>query len=64
MRMRLRASGSALSPTSALRLLSRIQKHSTTIGTQRYAGVSRLSPQQIQIFTDLTIKKPPPKPLQ
>jgi len=41
MRLRLKASGSALSPTSALQLLSRIQKHRATIGEHSSIPVSR-----------------------
>ena len=58
MRMRLKASGSALSPTRALRLLSRIQSHRATIGEASYCGISRLSPEQRRLFEDLDLPKP------
>ncbi len=61
MRMRLRAKGSTLSPTSALRLLSRIQSHRATIGATHYSGVSRLSAEQTRLFEDLSLPKPPAK---
>ena len=63
MRMRLKASGSAFSPTSALQLLARIQKHRATIGESAYTGVSRLSPQQIRLFENLDLPKPASAPL-
>lgn len=63
MRMRLRAKGSTLSPTSALRLLSRIQSHRATIGATHYSGVSRLSAEQTRLFEDLSLPKPPAKPM-
>ncbi len=63
MRMRLRASGSASSPTSALRVLSRIQSHRATIGAAHYSGVSRLSAEQVRLFEELNLPKPPAKAL-
>ncbi|MEB2367583.1 MAG: IS1634 family transposase [Chloroflexota bacterium] len=61
MRMRLRAKGSTLSPTRALRLLSRIQSHRATIGATHYSGVSRLTAEQARLFEDLNLPKPPAK---
>ena len=58
MRMRLKASGSALSPTRALRLLSRIQSHRATIGEASYTGISRLSAEQTRLFEELNLPKP------
>jgi len=58
MRMRLKASGSALSPTRALRLLSRIQSHRATIGEASYTGISRLSAEQTRLFEELNLSKP------
>ncbi len=63
MRMRLKASGSALSPTRALRLLSRIQSHRATIGEASYTGISRLSPEQTRLFEELNLPKPPARSL-
>lgn len=58
LRLRLKASGNPQSPTAALRLLARIQSHQATIGEQRYRGLSRLSPEQTQLFADLGLPKP------
>ncbi len=63
MRMRLKASGAGLSPTSALQLLGRIQKHRAMIGETTYTGVSRMTPQQIQLFENLNLAKPPVRSL-
>ena len=58
MRMRLKASGTALSPTTTLQLLGRIQKHRASIGETTYTGISRMTPQQIQLFENLNLPKP------
>ncbi len=63
MRMRLKASGAGFSPTSALQLLGRIQKHRAMIGETTYTGVSRMTPQQIQLFENLNLAKPPVRSL-
>ncbi len=56
--MRLKARGSPYSPTSALQLLARIQRHRATIGEQTYSGLSRITPQQAQLFEELDLQKP------
>ena len=63
MRMRLKARGNSLSPTSALQLLGRIQQHRATIGEHTYRGISRMTAQQTQIFQDLNLQKPASKAL-
>ena len=63
MRMRLKAHGSSMSPSAALQLLARIQKHRATIGDVTYTGVSRLSPEQTQLFAELDLPVPPTKAL-
>lgn len=63
MRMRLKARGNSLSPTTALQLLGRIQQHHATIGEHTYRGISRMTAQQTQIFQDLNLQKPASKAL-
>lgn len=63
MRLRLKANGSSLSPTTSLQLLARIQKHRAMIGEFAYTGISRLTPQQVQLFEALNLSKPAARPL-
>lgn len=58
MRMRLKASGQAASPSKALEVLRRIQSHRATIGTQAYTGLSKTTPEQLSLFDALKLPKP------
>jgi transposase len=59
MRMRLRASDTALSPERALDKLRRIQHHQVVINaTQPVAGLSTINQEHAAILAALTIKKP------
>ena len=58
MRMRLKASGSSVSPKTALELLRRIQKHSATIGERAYTGISKTTPEQLDLFAAMSLPKP------
>ena len=58
MRMRLKATGHAASPRTALDLLARIQKHRTHIGPRTFEGVSRPEPRQLELFSALSLPKP------
>lgn len=56
MRQRLKQSQSPYTPTSALRLLSRIQRHRATIGDRSYAGLSKPTPEQLSLFQALKLR--------
>ena len=56
--MRLKASGSSVSPKTALELLRRIQKHSATIGERAYTGISKTTPEQLDLFAAMSLPKP------
>ena len=56
--MRLKASGSSVSPRTALELLRRIQKHSATIGERAYTGISKTTPEQLDLFAAMSLPKP------
>lgn len=58
MRMRLKANGSPYSPQRALAILSRIQKHRVEIEGKAHEGVSRMNPEQRELFADLELPKP------
>lgn len=58
MRMRLKAHGSRHSPTTALELLRRIQRHRATIGEHAYAGLSKATPEQLRLFEELQLPIP------
>jgi transposase len=58
MRMRLKAKGHAASPRTALDLLARIQKHTAHIGKRTFNGISRTTPQQLDLFDALSLPKP------
>jgi len=58
MRMRLKASGNSASPKTALELLGRIQKHRATIGERAYTGISKTTPEQLDLFAALSLPKP------
>ncbi len=58
MRMRLRASGSKLSPNAALKALRLVQKLELTIRNQPATRTSRIDATQRSRFTDLQLKPP------
>ena len=58
MRMRLKASGSSASPKTALEMLRRIQKHRATIGERTYTGISKTTPEQLDLFAVMSLPKP------
>jgi len=58
MRMRLKAHGSTASPKTALELLRRIQQHRATIGEHTYTGISKTTPEQLDLFAALDLPRP------
>ena len=58
MRMRLKAHGSERSPKTALEILRRIQQHRATIGDHAYTGISKTTPEQLELFEALKLPKP------
>lgn len=58
MRMRMKANGSLYSPQRALELLSRIQKHRVEIDGKPFEGISRINPEQRNIFEALALPRP------
>lgn len=58
MRMRLKAYGCSLSPKTALELLNRIQQHRATVGDRAYGGISKTTPEQVDIFKALDVPTP------
>jgi transposase len=58
MRMRLKAHGNANSPKTTLEILRRLQTHRVQIGTQHLSGIGKTTPQQLDLFAALGIKKP------
>ena len=58
LRMRLKASGSSVSPKTALELLGRIQKHRATIGERAYTGISKTTAEQLELFEAMSLPKP------
>lgn len=58
MRLRLKASGSTASPKTALQLLSRIQQHRALVGAKTYSGISRTTPEQLELFAALQVPIP------
>jgi hypothetical protein len=58
MRMRLKARGHSSSPRTALDLLARIQKHTAHAGTRTLQGISRTTPEQLELFDVLSLPKP------
>jgi hypothetical protein len=57
-RLRLKANGSTTSPKTALQLLSRIQHHRTVVGAKTYSGISRTTPEQLELFAALQVPIP------
>ncbi len=58
MRARLKAHGSAASPKTALELLRRIQQHRATIGEHAYTGISKTTPEQLDLLAALDLPTP------
>ena len=58
LRSRLQQHGSPLSPPSALELLRQIQRHRVDIGDRRFDGLSRLAPEQRDLFERLQLPVP------
>ncbi|PTR14100.1 hypothetical protein C8J28_11895 [Cereibacter azotoformans] len=58
MRMRLKAKGHAASPRTALDLLARIQKHTAHAGKRSFHGLSKTTPEQLDLFHALSLPKP------
>ena len=58
MRMRLEAKGRSASPRTALDLLARIQKHTAHAGKRSFHGLSKTTPEQLDLFDSLDLPKP------
>ena len=58
MRMRLKARGHSASPRTALDMLARIQKHTAHIGERTFNGISKTTPEQLDLFDAMSIPKP------
>lgn len=58
MRLRLKASGSTASPTTALEHLRRLQQHRVQIGSQHLAGIGKATTTQLELFEAIGIQKP------
>jgi hypothetical protein len=58
MRMRLKASGHTASPRTALDRLARIQKHTAHAGKRSFHGLSKTTPEQLDLFDALSLPKP------
>jgi hypothetical protein len=58
MRMRLKARGHSESPRTALDLLARIQKHTAHAGNRTLHGISRTTPEQLDLFEAMNLPKP------
>ena len=58
MRMRLKAKGHAASPRTALDLLARIQKHTAHAGNRTLHGISKTTPEQLDLFDAMNLPKP------
>jgi transposase len=58
MRMRLKARGHSASPRTALDLLARIQKHTAHAGKRSFHGLSKTTPEQLDLFDSLDLPKP------
>jgi hypothetical protein len=58
MRMRLKAAGAPVSPQKALTLLRQIQQHRVQIDGKTVSGLSRLQPQQTELFQALNLPEP------
>jgi hypothetical protein len=58
MRMRLKAKGHTASPQVVLDILSRIQKHTAHAGSRSFHGISKTTPEQLDLFDTLNLPKP------
>jgi hypothetical protein len=58
LRSRLRQHDSPLSPQRALELLRQIQRHRVDIGDQRFDGLTRIAPDQRDLFEQLKLPRP------
>ena len=58
MRMRLKAQRHTASPSTALNLLARIQKHTAHIGDRTFNGTSKTTQEQLDLFEAMGLKKP------
>jgi hypothetical protein len=58
MRMRLKAKGHAASPRTALDLLARIQKHTAHAGNRSLHGISKTTPEQLDLFDAMNLPNP------
>ncbi|TCM74920.1 IS1634 family transposase, partial [Rhodovulum steppense] len=58
MRMRLKAKGHSTSPRTALDLLARIQRHTAHAGKRSFHGLSKTTPEQLDLFDSLDLPKP------
>ena len=58
MRMRLKAKGHSASPRTALDLLARIQKHTAHAGNRTLHGISKTTPEQLDLFDAMNLPKP------
>uniref|UniRef100_UPI001179F151 IS1634 family transposase n=1 Tax=Cereibacter azotoformans TaxID=43057 RepID=UPI001179F151 len=58
MRMRLKAKDHTTSPRTALDLLARIQKHTAHAGKRSFHGLSKTTPEQLDLFDALSLPKP------
>lgn len=58
MRMRMKAGQHETSPRTALDLLSRIQKHTAHIGNRTFNGTSKITQEQLDLFTVLELPNP------
>jgi len=55
---RLKAKDHSASPRTALDLLERIQRHTTSIGERTLDGLSTITPEQLELFDTLNLSKP------
>lgn len=55
MRLRLKAKGHTASPRTALDLLARIQKHTAHAGKRSFHGLSKTTPEQLDLFDALSL---------
>lgn len=58
MRMKLRAAGHPLSPRRALTLLRQIQHHRVLVGGRPVTGITRVQPEQMELFQALKLPAP------
>ncbi len=56
--MRLKARATTASPRTALDLLARIQKRTAHAGKRSFHGLSKTTPEQLDLFDALSLPKP------